>query len=276
MADPDTPYEDCASGAAEQEAGACLDQLRLVGAAAPAAALEEQLRADAAALEADAAVLRREILAGRPAAPRGSPEAGAAGGAEAPAEELSPEEERELHQELRRRHQVDLNDERHLAELEDKGLAGHMESARSELASQELKRQALPRLDAVCAQHVKNKQQASHLVRTLQAAGLEAQCGVEDAFLQASNAGKLAAGHAVHGGREPLTAVAGYQSALKTLGGKTEEAARAFQAAAAAMAATVNGLDVLRRDQEVVVDGLTALLRHYQASHDALARLLGK
>ena len=259
----------------ESEDDRCLDQLRHVGtpnvgrlasARGPAeplsdtSSMEEQLRSVSAVIDGDLAAIRQKILAGR----------GESGGAV-----LTPEEERKLHQEVRQKHQVDLNEESNIGELEDKRLMGHMVSARKSLAEQERRRLTLPRFEEVRAQHVKNKQQVSGLIQRLQEVGLETQCGVEDTFLQSSNTTKLASGSRPHAFPEVPPEVPPNRAALVMLAQKISGAGSTCQKTITAISDTVNQLDVLRRDQEVVVDALVSLYHHYRASHEALEHLLG-
>jgi hypothetical protein len=253
-----------------------LDALRSIGTAThtaqPASSMEEQLRRVSAVMEDDLVAIRQKVVAereGRFSSDRNPVDSGAA------TVNLTEEEERKVYNELKSKHQVDLHDENNLAELEDKGLIDHIAQARRTLAEQEQKKTALPNRDNIRARHVHSKLQFSSLVQALESANMNLLCGVEEAFLQGSNTAKIAAGKTPHSFPEVPEEKPVNHGALATLSTKVDGAAKSCQAASSAIADAVNGIDVLRRECETVVDSLIKLVDHYRASHIALERLLG-
>lgn len=220
------------------------------------ATMEEQLRRVAAVMEDDLAALRQRAVADR-------------GGA------LTDSDERKVHEELRKKHQVDLNDERNLSELEDPGLVSHMEQARRTLASQMAKSGALPARADMRAKQVQNARQFSSLIQKLDQVKRDLQCGTEETFLQAANAAKLAAGQTPHAFPRVAVGWPPNHEALGALGRKIAAAAKSCETTSDVLVEAVAGFDVLRRDSEVVVDTLVRLVEHYHTSHVALERLMG-
>ena len=217
----------------------------------------------------DLEVIRQRILAERKQGGAEPPSSTAAAG-----QTLTVEEERKAYAELKSRHQIDLNDEHNLADLEDKGLRSHMERARAILADEEKSKAALPSQETIRANHIKNLRQFSALIGALREADLEMQNGVEDTFLQARNAARLGVGEQPHAFPPIPKGKPANSEALAMLGDKTDKAAKACQASSAAVTATIQSLDVLRRESEVVVDTLMKLVDHYRASFAAIERLL--
>lgn len=224
--------------------------------------MEEQLRAVSAVMESDLASIRGRIISDRK-------------GGEGTSDELTADEETKAQNELRQRHQVDLNDERNLADLEDKGLMSHMDKARAALAEQAKRHQELPKQNEIRARHVKNLRAFSSLVQGLQNAGQELLCGVEDAFIQSSNATKLSKGDRPHSFPDVPKGAPANREAIVKLAEKISSSAGQCQKTNTAITDTVNGIDVLRREYEMVVDAYAKHLEHYRASHDALIQILG-
>lgn len=221
--------------------------------------MEEQLRTVSSTMGDNLTAIRQKILKSR-----------ATGQSEETA--LTEEEERRAYLELRKRHQVDLNDEGNLTGLEDRGLLSHMDEARRALAEQNKTQH--PDQTVLRTGHVKTLRQFSTLVQTLTSANMELQCGVEETFLQANNAAKLSKGETPHAfpsvpGVKPTNA-----EALDLLKKKTDEAAKACQKSAESIASGINEIDVLRREYEKTIDGLTILVEFYKKSHTTLAELL--
>jgi hypothetical protein len=239
------------------------DDAPILGSVTTSSSMEEQLRTVSAVMESDLVAIRQDIIGDRKGDESSLPS------------DLTPEEERKVQHELRRRHQVDLNDERNLADLEDKGLMSHMVQARKTLAEQTKKQQMLPKSEDTRVKHVKNLRHFSSLVQGLQSAGLELQCGVEETFLQSNNSVKLSKGERPHSFPEVPNGKPANRDALVLLAERIDKSALQCHKSNTAITDTVNGIDVLRREYEVVVDAYVKLLNHYQASHEALEQLLG-
>lgn len=222
--------------------------------------MEEQLRQIASVMSDDLEEIRQKILAERKDVGPGS--------------DLTAEEERRAYAELKVKHQVDLNDEHHLADLEDKGLMSHMERAREILAAQEKSRAELPSRESVKANHVKNLRQFSALVQALRTADMELQSGVEETFLQARNAARIGNGETPHSFPKVPEAKPANHEALTLLSSKIDKTANSCQESSKAITSAIQTLDVLRRESEAVVDAMTKMADHYRAAYNALEQLL--
>jgi hypothetical protein len=223
--------------------------------------MEEQLRQIGTMMSDDLEDIRQKILAER------RNESGDL--------QLTAEEERRAYAELKAKHQIDLNDKRNIAELEDKGLMSHMESARRLLAEQEKCKAGLPSREDVKASHVKSLRQFSALVQELRTTDLELQSGVEETFLQARNATRIGGGETPHSFPGVPQGKPANHEALAMLSTKIDRAGNSCQESSKAITSAIQTLDVLRRDSESVVDALTKMVDHYRKAYDALEQLLG-
>ncbi len=186
-----------------------------------------------------------------------------AGGAPAEAAP-STEEQRTIYQELQKRHQVDLNDERNLAGLEDPGLLSHMEGARRRLAEQDRALSRLPCREALREDYIKSLGEVSGVLARSEQLLSDTRERVELAFLLPRQVRAFAAGQTPHGATRPLPATVvadpAVGAALAFVEKKGEAVAEAFEKGLEVLSETRGQLFVARRQMEGVCDGLLALL----------------
>jgi hypothetical protein len=171
---------------------------------------------------------------------------------------------REVYEELRRRHQADTNEEEIAAALEDPTLRSHMEAARQRLASYEADLARLPKLEALRTQYLDAMCALSKLVKRLDAA-LEADGPIPDVVWRVEGAlAKLSEGKSAHGVDAAVGVAASAEprvaAGLKALGTMCAKAAKATEGAAERLKGIRQDTFVLRRDIEKVGDGLIELV----------------
>jgi hypothetical protein len=176
----------------------------------------------------------------------------------------SADEQRAIYQELQKRHQVDLNDERNLVGLEDPGLLSHMEGARRRLAEQDRALSRLPCREALREDYVSALGMVAGVLALAEELLTDEREHVELAFLLPRQVSAFAAGQTPHGAARPLPAAAAADpavgAALAFIAKKGEAVAVAFEKDLEALSETRSRLFVARRKLESVCDGLLALL----------------
>jgi hypothetical protein len=173
---------------------------------------------------------------------------------------------RARYEEIRRAIQVDLNDERNLADLEDPGLRKHMEWARAHLAQQESKLAELPALEGIDQTDRAGRRSLSALMVALKEQQMNLQCASDEVLLEATNVGRLANGEKPHGypaANEPLVAETALAKNFAHLQKKLVNAGDALTAVLLALADFERDLTLGRRNYETVVDGLRRHVDHY-------------
>lgn len=186
---------------------------------------------------------------------------------------LTAEENREVYEELKKRHQVDLNDEAHASALEDPTLLAHMEAARRRLAEQEKALLRLPRLEDLRANYLKTMGQISGLIRKLEDQHMTERENVEVGYRQGRVLGELLEGRKPHGypalgaaaRADPAT-----KEALGTAATKATKIAQSYETLLGFVEEAKQTLFVLRRQVETVGDGLIELV---EASEEDRRRL---
>ncbi len=179
--------------------------------------------------------------------------------------DLTASENREVYEALRKRHQVDLNDEDNLPLLEDPTLRAHMDGARLRLRQHEEAMTVLPAAEALRTQYLKFMGNFSERLRGLEDEHLQFRTGVDEAHMISTSIEQLLAGQTPHGHTEGLPANVRANSSVKAvlvlLQKKTLASATVFEGTSDFLENHRNELFVLRREVEVVVDGLLKLCR---------------
>lgn len=155
---------------------------------------------------------------------------------------------------------VDLNDEKNLADLEDPGLKEHMRRARERLVEQERAMDTLPTPDALKREDARARQALSSIMTGLKDQQMNLQCALEEISLHSSNADRLATGDMPHG--YPKT---GTRSVDANLQGNMRHLAKRISGTAASVGDTLTVLAELERH-------LTLARRNYEAVVDGYAR----
>lgn len=180
------------------------------------------------------------------------------------ADSLTADENRKVYNELVKRHQVDLNDEENVANLEDPSLVAHMEAARRRLAEQERALARLPQLEVLRSQYLKAMGKISSLVRSLEERSQSERENVELAHRQPRILETLGVGQKPHGFAAPLpppvAADPATKEALTITGKKAQDVAENYEAFLTAVQEVKNDLFVVRREVEEVGDGLLGLV----------------
>lgn len=205
--------------------------------------------------------------------------AAAAGGAVLAATETAEQEAQARYEEMKKRHQVDLNDEKNLADLEDPGLMEHMRRARQQLAAHELELARLPTVEELKKNDTAARRALSGVVTSLKTQQMDLQCACDDVLLQATNVERLAGGEKPHGYPAegvPLHEENPLRKNMKHLAKKINESGATLGNVAAALEAFERDMTLARRSYEAVVDGLCRRLESLESVHQDVARTLEK
>jgi hypothetical protein len=210
--------------------------------------------------------------AGAPGGPgEGAPEGAALGEDNFDLLQRARGDARRHYEELQRQHQVDLNDTKNLADLEDAGLQAHMEQARALLADHERNRAALVDEEQLARGRLEIDQALSNLLKSLNDQRMELQVACDNVLLQAANAQKLAEGGLPHG--YPPAGGGDHGSRC------TEHLGRKLQGAGGALARIVEelkrfeqDLTLTRRTYETTVEGLARRSEYFRGVFDAATR----
>jgi hypothetical protein len=170
---------------------------------------------------------------------------------------------------LKRQHQVDLNDAKQLADLEDAGLQAHMDQARKQLANHERNQASLPSTASLRRHDEEARRALSSLMTNLKAEQMVLQVACDDVLLQATNAQKLSEGGRPHG--YPATdGLASQDRAAKNyeyLGKKLTAAGNDLTQLALALEGFERELTLARRLYEGAVDGLARRGQHFENAY---------
>lgn len=218
----------------------------------------------ARALGADIAEVRARVLGGRKAS------------------EATPADHRAVAEELRERHQIDLNEEENLAHLEDPGLVAHMRSARSQLARHQEALARLPRRESLRTLHLDSVGAVSRQLREFDAYDMLNREQVEHAHRLARIIGDVARRRPIHGFSGVLSPAAAADPSvakvLRHLQEKAEGVARAYEEAVDRVKAMKGEVFAARQKIERAGDGLLKLVEGGEEERRRLreyARLLG-
>ena len=215
-------------------------------------------------LGADMAAIRARVLGRRTA------EAAAAA-------QLTADEHREVYDELKTAHQVDLNIEANALALEDPTLIAHMEAARRRLAEQEKALLRLPRREALRTTYLQTMGKLSTLIRKLDEEHQAERENVELGYRQARVLGELAEGRKPHGYPAFGAAAVADPGAKEAMGIASKKAAgiaKSYEDILALVDAAKTTLFVLRREVETVGDGLLELVEACEEDRRRLREFL--
>jgi hypothetical protein len=179
------------------------------------------------------------------------------------------------HEEMRRQYQVDLNEEKHLEDLEDKGLVEHMRVARRRLAEGDAERATLPSRVTLLRDDMATRRALSALMTKLKEQQMTLQCACDEVHAQATNVGRLAGAEQPHGyppvGEElPSMAMVG---CLTHLSSKMMSAVCDLNGISAALGEFERDLTLARRGYEAVASGLRQRGEHFEDVFDATSLL---
>jgi len=164
---------------------------------------------------------------------------------------------RSYHDEHRHAIQVDLNDEKHLADLEDTDLIEHMRKARERLALENARRAEAPDIDRLNRDDAETRQTLSALTVKLDEQKVQLQCTCEELHLHALNASRLSAAERPHGypapGDDPCEWASKCFGHLST---KVQQLAARLTETLSAIESCERDLVLARRGYETVTDGM--------------------
>jgi len=235
--------------------------LRKIGESGVRGATIDPLRASTATLGAE---LGEDILEIRLRAKAAASEASATAAAATSAETQA------RYEELRRKHQVDLNNEKHLDDLEDRGLMEHMRRAREHFRANAEQEALLPSREDLQRGDTEGRRALSSLMTKLKEQQMALQCACDEVHAHATNAGRLARNEQPHGypsvGKPPSEAAA---KCLAHLEKKVMAAVGDLTGIIAALEVFERDLTLARRSYEGVVDGLRRRGEHFEAAYKA-------
>jgi hypothetical protein len=178
---------------------------------------------------------------------------------------------------LQRRYQVDLDDERNLADLEDAGLRQHMLRARQQLACDERALSAVPAVEALVDSDTQGRRGLSALTVALKAQKTALQCAGDAVASLATAASGLVRGERPHGfpaAGAALAAGSAEAQNLAYLAGRLTAAVTELGQVATALGNLERDLSLSRRHSETATEGLRRRLDHYEKGYQALAALV--
>jgi hypothetical protein len=180
--------------------------------------------------------------------------------------------------ELRREHQVDLNDAKQLADLEDPGLVAHMDRARKQLANHERNQAALPSEESLRRGDTDARRALSSLMTSLKTQQMALQVACDDVLLQATNAQKLADGGQPHGypAADDLSPQEHAAKSFEYLGKKVSAAGNDLAQIVTALEGFERELTLARRAYENAVDGLARRGQYFEEAYGEAAFLAGR
>lgn len=212
----------------------------------------------------DLAAIRERVLGRRAAAA-------------AATEELTPEENAEVYGEMKKRHQVDLNEEENVILLEDPNLVAHMEAARRRLAEHEAGLSRLPKTEALRTQFLNVMRQMSEMIRTMETELPEERETVERAHYVVTALGRVAAGGSSRNypGLAPAAAAdPSVQALIGTVAKSVTEVAAGYDAFLSAYAKQKQDIFVIRREVEAVGDGLLNIIAEVEEDRRKLREFM--
>lgn len=174
-------------------------------------------------------------------------------------------------EELKKRHQVDLNDAGQLADLEDAGLQAHMDRARKMLADHERNQAALPGAEELNRKDSAARRALSGLVTGLKAQQMALQVACDDVLLQAANTQKLAEGGRPHG--YPVGQAGCSATNLEFLGKKTLAAGEDLAQIVTRLESFERELTLARRAYENAAEGLMRRSHYFERAYREVAAL---
>lgn len=202
---------------------------------------------DTATLGADIAEIRARVL-----------------GARQPTAKLSADDHKVVYKELQSLHQIDLNEEKNLAHLEDPGLVAHMNSARQQLTEYQRTLARLPRRESLRTLHLDSVGSISQQLRKFDEYDMFHREQVEHAHRLVRIIENLARRKPIHGTSASLSHAAASDptviGALNFACEKAKEVAQSFQHAVNGVVDMKGELFTVRHQFETVGDGLLELI----------------
>jgi hypothetical protein len=165
--------------------------------------------------------------------------------------------------ELKRQHQVDLDDAKHLAGLEDPGLQAHMVQARKRLADSERARSAIVSAESLRRDDAGVSRMLSELTTSLKDQQMALQVAWDDVVLQATNAQRIASGDQPHG-YPAMGSSASHFRCFEHFGEKVAAAGRDLARIVGAFEEFERKLTLARRGHESVVSGLLRRSQYFE------------
>ena len=176
---------------------------------------------------------------------------------------------------LRLLHQVDLNDEKNIADLEDEGLEHHRRKARQILKAGLADQAALPSASNLLRDDTATRRALSSLMANLKEAQMALQCAIDEVHAHASNALKLTVNEQPHsyppvGPDRPTAAMV---KCLNHLEKKVMSAVGDLNRTSEMLNTFERDLTLTRRNYETVVDGLRRRDEYYMAAYAEISNL---
>jgi len=182
--------------------------------------------------------------------------------------EATADENREIYDALKKKNQIDLNDEKNLAPLEDPTLVDHMRAARGRLTSYKKALERLPKKDALWNDFLKEARGMSDVIREMEDSILGNRGEVEVAYRQGRVLRELLEGKTPHGfsplGQSARTDT-GARDSLTLSAKKADEVAATFEGFLDDFEKMKVKIFVLRRDIDKTFDGMQKL---YEAAEE--------
>lgn len=176
--------------------------------------------------------------------------------------------EQARYEEMRRQHQVDLNDERNLEALEDKGLIEHMRAARRRSRANAEREARLPDRATIQCGDVEGRRALSSLMTGLKEQQASLRCVRDEVHAHTANVGLLAKNEQPYGYPAVEEPPGGAMArCLAHLERRMMSSVADLDAITVALDDLERRLTLARRNYEAVVDGLCRRGAHFEAAY---------
>jgi hypothetical protein len=177
------------------------------------------------------------------------------------------------HADLKAKVQVDLNDSKQLADLEDPGLQSHMEGARRVLEEYNRRLDGIPTMEKLQESDVGTRRDISFIITKSKELQMMLRVAFDEVFQQSTNAARISEGGSPHG--FPAPGSANHASAcFHTLSRKLAAASEEIEKSITALEEFESKLTIARRSYEFVVDGVVRRVRHHEGEAAITAEAL--
>jgi len=173
-----------------------------------------------------------------------------------------------LYEELKRKHQVDLNNANQLKDIEDSDLQEHMVQARIQLAEYEKKLEQLPEIKELQNLDTDVRKLLSRLTTSLKSQQMLLQVSCDNIILQATHAQRLSNDEYPYGHQKNASL-----KSFDILGQKMIETGNNLTDIVNVFVAFNRDLTVARRSYEIIVNGLLKRVEHFETSYIKLQSL---
>lgn len=177
------------------------------------------------------------------------------------------------YEKLKMTHQINLNDPKQLADLEDPGLQAHMDMARKKMADYERNQATLPSKEAMQRSNIEANRALSSLMTSLKAQQMAMQIVSDNVMLQSMNAQKLAEGGQPHGypaeSSSPPQVLAA--KSFELLGKKLQATGNDLSQIVTALEGIERDLTLARRASESAFDGLMRRGKYFEDAYFEVA-----